>query len=78
MLSFTTSVTQKGQITLPKKLREKYGIAVFSKVVIAADKSGILIEPTQDILSLAGTFIPKKSKSVMNAREAMEKNYQRF
>jgi len=78
MLRFTTCVTQKGQITLPKKLRDRFGIAAWSKVIVAADAAGIRIEPTQDIVSLAGTFVPKIPKPVMDARDAMENKYQRF
>lgn len=78
MQKYTASITQKGQLTLPKRLREKYGIAPLSKVLIAADGTGIRIEPTQDITHIAGTFVPEKMKPVMNAREEMEKAYTRF
>lgn len=77
MLKFTASVTQKGQVTLPKRLRERYGIMPLSKVLIAADESSIRIEPTQDITNLAGTFVPNNAKPVMQAREEMEKTYNR-
>ncbi len=77
MLKFTASVTRKGQITLPKKLRERYGIAPLGKVLIAAGETSIYIEPTQDITHLAGTFVPAKMKPVMKAREEMEQTYQR-
>lgn len=77
MQKYTASVTQKGQVTLPKRLREKYGIAPLSKVLIVADETNIRIEPTQDITHLAGTFVPEKMKAVMDAREEMEKTYNR-
>ena len=37
------SVTKKGQFTIPKELRGKYGIK--DKVMMEEDKSGILIRP---------------------------------
>ena len=77
-MTFITTVTQKGQVTLPKKVRDQFGIAPFSKIAIVTDSTTIRIEPTQDILDLAGTFHPKKGKSVLKAREAMEKKYQRI
>jgi AbrB family looped-hinge helix DNA binding protein len=77
MLKFVASVTQKGQVTLPKKLRDKYGIAPMSKVLIGADNTGIHIESTQDITHLAGTFVPSSKKPIMKAREAMEVGYKR-
>jgi AbrB family looped-hinge helix DNA binding protein len=76
-MQFTASVTQKGQVTLPKRLRERYGITPLSKVRIVADETSIRIKPTQDITDLAGTFIPKNAKPVLDAREEMEKTYRR-
>jgi bifunctional DNA-binding transcriptional regulator/antitoxin component of YhaV-PrlF toxin-antitoxin module len=77
MQRFIASVTQRGQVTLPKRLREQYGITPLSKIVIAADDLGIRIEPTQDITDLAGAFIPDESKPVLSAREEMENTYRR-
>jgi AbrB family looped-hinge helix DNA binding protein len=37
------NVTKKGQFTIPKGLREKYGFK--DKVMMEEDKSGILIRP---------------------------------
>ena len=72
-----TTVTQKGQITLPKNLRDKFKITPYDRVVISHGKRFIKVSPTHDILDLAGTFKPKKGLSVMAAREAFERNYKR-
>ncbi len=77
MQQFTTSVTQKGQVTLPKALRDRYGITPWSKVIVLGDDNGIQIKPTEDIIHLAGSLKPQKGKSVMAAREAIEKRYDR-
>ncbi len=37
------SVTKKGQATIPKKLREKYGIR--NKVIFEENEYGILVKP---------------------------------
>jgi len=73
-----TTVTQKGQITIPKKLRDEFAIGKYSKVILEKSKNFIKITPAKDILDLAGSFIPKKVKSVLEAREAMEKKYKRI
>lgn len=75
-----TTVTQKGQITIPKSLRHKFGIKPFSKVYLKDTKRTIEIIPSFDILDLAGKFKPVKAKrkSVTLAREEMEKNFNRF
>lgn len=78
-MQLITTVTQKGQITIPKSLREQFGVKAFSKVHIEADKDGIKITPSFDILDLAGKFKPcDRKKSVLFAREKMEKGYNRF
>lgn len=37
------NVTKKGQVTIPKRLREKY--AIKGKVLIEENKTGIIIKP---------------------------------
>lgn len=75
-----TTVTQKGQVTLPKQLRDLVGIDKYDKVIVEAGKNHIKIKPTFDLLDIAGTFNPRKNKgkSVLKAREYMEKHYKRF
>lgn len=76
-----TTVTQKGQVTLPISFRRQLNINPYDKVIlnISSDKKSIKIEPTEDILDLAGTLTPRanKDKSVSDARKAMEDSYQR-
>jgi AbrB family looped-hinge helix DNA binding protein len=77
-MQFITTVTQKGQITLSKKIREIFGIDQYDKVFVEADKDYIKIKPAEDILDLAGKFRRKMKKPILKAREYMEKNYKRF
>lgn len=74
-----TTVTQKGQITLPKFLRDSVNVRVRNKVVVKKAKDHLKVYPIKDILDLAGTYKPKKnkSKSALKARESMEKQYKR-
>lgn len=72
-----STVTQKGQVTIPKKLREKLGIDLFDKVYLKAERDHIKIKPTYDILDMAGKFKPGK-KPLLAAREKLEKKYKRF
>jgi len=80
MQIFTTTVTQKGQVTLPKLMRDMLNILPNSKVIVSMAKESIKIKPVgPDILKLAGTFkIPKGAPGILEARELMEKNYSRF
>lgn len=77
MNSVITTVTQKGQVSIPKHFRQAVGLGLYSKVRVKKMKNYIKIEPTKDILDLAGKVKPtkNKSKSVLDARSAMEKSY---
>jgi AbrB family looped-hinge helix DNA binding protein len=78
-MTFTTTVTQKGQITLPKSVRNKFNIKTREKVTIKAEDNYIKVFPTQDILGIAG-FLKKKIKrtdNILNARESFERDYSR-
>lgn len=77
-MQITTTVTQKGQVTIPVDLRRKYNIGEYDLVIIKPEKRYLKIMATEDILDLAGSFKPKKKTPVLKAREEMENNYQRF
>jgi len=71
-------VTKKGQATIPKKLREKYGIT--NKVLIVEDKEkGILLKPLpspyDEIGSLKGAFPGKNAKDLIE--EGRRADYER-
>lgn len=74
-----TTVTQKGQITLSKVLRDQINIKLFDRVVVKLGNGKLIIEPTKDVLDMVGSLKPRKNKnkSVLQAREAMEKQYSR-
>jgi len=80
-MSITTptysTVTQKGQVTLPKALRDKFGIKAQKRVQITAGKEYIKIKPVLDIVDLAGKYKAPKGKNALKAREYMEKHYER-
>ena len=63
-------VTKKGQVTIPKKLREKYGIR--DTVLIEEAKSGILLKhdpsPNEDMGSFKPYLKGKTSRQLL--REA--------
>ena len=53
------SVTKKGQITIPVKLRRIFGIEEGSKVEIVEEDGVIVIRKLQSIFDLAGTSAGK-------------------
>ena len=79
---YKTTVTRKGQMTLPKELREKLDISAPSRVAIelGEDDPTIKIVRREDILDMAGRFKSraKKGKDALKAREKFEKEYERI
>lgn len=72
-----TTVTQKGQVTLPKILRDKLAIEPYDKVMVKKASDHLKIYPTQDILDIAGKYKAKPGQSALKARELMERTYRR-
>lgn len=74
-----TTVTQKGQVTLPKVMRDLLRIQPYDMVSVEQHNQSIIIRPKNDILDLAGTLKPRKNadKSPLQARDAMEQAYTR-
>ncbi|MEM3549544.1 MAG: AbrB/MazE/SpoVT family DNA-binding domain-containing protein [Candidatus Bathyarchaeia archaeon] len=71
------SVTKKGQATIPKRLRKKYGIK--GKVLIEESEKGILLKPLpspeMDFGSLKSIFKGKTSRELL--QEARKEEFER-
>ena len=54
------TVTSKGQLTLPKEIRQRLGVQQGDRVEFRTDRSGrVWVEPaTQDLMALRGLFGP--------------------
>jgi AbrB family looped-hinge helix DNA binding protein len=67
MTAAITSVTKKGQATIPKKVREKFGIK--DKVIVFETSEGILLKPLpkpeDDFGSLRKLFKGKTSREIL-------------
>ena len=61
------NVTKKGQATIPKKLRTKYGIR--DKVIFEENEKGLIIKalpsPDDDYGSLRGAFGGKTAREIL-------------
>ncbi len=78
---YIQTVTQKGQVTIPKKLRDAFKIKTRGKVRVEYARGYIKLYPDNvpDILDLAGKLVPRVNKGVdpVKAREYMETHYRR-
>lgn len=59
-MSQSSTITTKGQITIPKKLRKDLGLKPKEKVFFQRQGRRIIIEPLPDFLTLGGFFRSKK------------------
>ena len=75
---YQTTITQKGQITIPKEVREVLKLKPSSRVVLELKDKEVKIKSAPDILEMAGKFKPKRKFSALKLREKMEKEYERF
>lgn len=57
-MNYTVSITSKGQMTIPKELRDLWGLKAPSRVVVSGTKNGTMSirnpVPLQDIHKLLG------------------------
>ncbi len=63
-----TTVTRKGQVTIPAELRRKYGIHEGMKVEVVDAASGLLLKPVPRMKDLAGIDSGKYSHAQMADR----------
>ena len=79
-MTYSTTITQKGQITIPKVIRDflaiKKGHRLFLR--LEKDRRRVTITAPGDFLDFAGTIKVKKNKGVdpVKAREYMETHYE--
>lgn len=58
MIYAQTTITKKGQITIPAVLRHKFKLKPGTKAIIYEDQGDVKIKPGQDIFSLQGSVKP--------------------
>lgn len=55
-----STITQKGQVTIPAPIRKSLGLHPRQQVMITQDDSGVRVQPSPDIFSLMGSVNPRK------------------
>lgn len=78
-MTYSTTITRKGQITIPKEIRDILELEEGKKLNIEFErkKKEIKIKPTHDFLEIAKKIKVKKKIDPVRAREYMEKFYAR-
>jgi antitoxin PrlF len=62
----SSTLTSKGQITLPKPLRERLGLRVGDRVRFReTDEGTVVVEPeTADLMDLFGALVPPRRRRI--------------
>lgn len=76
---YQTAVTQKGQITIPKSIRDALHLVGSRKVTIELEEgeTSARITPADDFLTVAQSIRVKKKVNPVRARAVMESSYAR-
>ncbi|MBI2029898.1 AbrB/MazE/SpoVT family DNA-binding domain-containing protein [Candidatus Gottesmanbacteria bacterium] len=55
------TITSKGQVTFPKKIRETLGVSKGDRIIVKVEDNKVILEPAgKGILDFAGKFPPFK------------------
>lgn len=77
-MNYIMPVTQKGQVTIPKEVRDILGLDENSKLEFKKSKKGnIEIQKAKTILDFAPIAEAPKGMTALKAREYMETRYKR-
>lgn len=71
-MGITTTITQKGQITIPIAIRKLLGLKAFDKLIFSVQEEKIVATPiSTDILSLYGSVKSKRPLDFKKVRRKM-------
>ena len=70
-MMISTSITQKGQVTIPISIRKKLGLKTGQKVAFTDRGKDVVIEPIPNFLDLMGSLKTKKKYDKRKARGAI-------
>ena len=72
-----TTITQKGQVTIPKAMRDVVGLRPNGRVRVVGDQDKVVLMPQRNFLEMIPFMNAPKGKNALKAREYMAKHYRR-
>lgn len=79
-MNHIVSITRQGQLTIPRTLRQAFGIHGATKALVKKVGSAIVVRPTADFWSLSGSLKSRKrlnSQQLKAARRAFARQWPR-
>lgn len=61
-MNYSTTLTQKGQVTIPIQIRKSLNLQTGQKITFFTKNSDVFIKPARDFLSLEGSIKVSKSR----------------
>jgi len=74
---FTSTITQKGQVTIPKKLRDSLHLNINDKVIFVQRDDSLIIKPVKSVQALRGSVPVKKVHTTEDIRETVKQKITR-
>lgn len=72
-MNATSTITQKGQITIPLFIRESLDLTPKQKVVFIKEKDRVIIKRARDFLELSGSIKIKKPFNIAKMTKEAQK-----
>lgn len=69
-MTLTSTITTKGQVTIPLFIREALGLLPSDKVLFIKENDKVYLRPAVDFLDLAGSIKTKKPFDLLKMKEA--------
>ncbi|MBI2103429.1 AbrB/MazE/SpoVT family DNA-binding domain-containing protein [Candidatus Woesebacteria bacterium] len=76
MLNLTT-ISQKGQIVVPKKFRDSLGLKPSDVLKVSKEKNRLVMEPVDSLEQMFGAFKAKKAIAKSDIKEAKRTTFLR-
>ena len=70
-MAYLATITSKGQITIPKPVRDKLNLSASTKIIFQLYSDHAIIQPVKNFLSLKGSIKPIKPFSDKAADQAI-------
>ena len=74
---FTSTITSKGQVTIPKKLRDSLSLRTNDKVIFVRRDDSLILKPVKGILDLRGSVQSDSTQGYKKIRENVKKRVTR-
>ena len=68
-----TTITIKGQVTIPKEIREELGLKPGDKVIFRKEGENIVLEPASTLLDFRGSVKTERYISMIEARDIIKR-----